>query len=155
MINRITKASVLIPTIFGALAISPLLQPQAVARTKVLIPSTKPVASSGCIGDCNTDSLLYICIVNKTKKPVHVKGENSHSNFYTHAKSKARYWWWFRRSRNAERKLVVWLNGKKYHAKYNWTAQTPEQLGPNQACFFNKWVIKENGNGKLTLTKKS
>lgn len=117
---------------------------------------TKPAnASKGCIGNCNTDSLLYICIKNTTRKPVYVSGQNAKTNFLIHAKPGGRYWYWFRRNRKENRNLTVFLNGQKDNARYNWTSLTPKQLGVNQACFFNKWEIKEKGNGNFYLRNAS
>lgn len=124
--------------------------------SSVNLVATQPAtASKGCINNCNTDSLLYICIKNTTQKPVYIKGQNAKTNFFINAKPNGQYWYWFRRARNENRDLTVFLNGKKDNAHYKWTGLTPAQLGADQACFFNKWEIKENRNGRLYLRNAS
>ncbi len=112
------------------------------------LTEAKPAnASGGCVGNCNTDSLHYICLKNTTQKSVYVGGGNDSTNFVVNAAPGGRYWYWFRRPRNNNRNLTVFLNGQRHNAHYKWTGQTPSQLGGDQACFFNKWEIKENSNG--------
>ena len=112
-------------------------------------------AAGKCIGDCNTDSLLYICLKNTTQKSVYVRGESDSTNFLVEAAPGGRYWYWFRRPRNDDRTLKVYLNGQADDARYNWTSLTPSQLGGDQACFFNKWEVKEKRDGSLYLRKAS
>ncbi|MFH7030974.1 MAG: hypothetical protein ACHBN1_37920 [Heteroscytonema crispum UTEX LB 1556] len=98
------------------------------------------------------DSIVYICIANTTNNDVYVSGEDKvGKSFTTKAQAGGRYWWWWRRERDANRNLTVWLNGQQNQAEYKWTWLSPSKLGSEQACFFNKWNIKKNQEGKLYL----
>jgi hypothetical protein len=112
MLKQIAVLSLLCSTVVGGIHLT----------------ATQPAtASKGCIGDCNTDSLLYICIKNTTQKPVYVKGQNAQTNFFVKAQPGGRYWYWFRRARNQNRNLTVFLNGQEDNARYKWTGLTPAQ----------------------------
>lgn len=100
------------------------------------------------------DSILYICIANKTNEKVYVAtSDNINGSFFVEAKPNGRYWWWRRRKRSSDRKISVSLNGKKHQAEYKWTRLAPKQIGLDQACFFNGWNIKKNRQGKLYISR--
>ena len=100
------------------------------------------------------DSILYICLTNQTDKKVYIASDdNINGSFFVEAQPNGRYWWWRRRKRSSNREISISLNGKNNQAEYKWTRLKPEQIGLDQACFFNEWEIKENPDGDLFLSR--
>ena len=142
--NQLIVLSLLCGTVAGSAVI---LAPRALAQ------NNNQNQQNGCVGsDCRQNSTLYICIANETDQQVWVNGQGTNNkNFIVQADPGRSYWYWFERPRNQNRDLTVFLNGDEHQAMFNWTGQNHQQLGGEQACFFNKWAIRENRRGQLIL----
>jgi hypothetical protein len=98
------------------------------------------------------DSIVYICMANNTGNRVYVSGDDkAGKSFEGEVNAGGVYLIKYRRDRDIDRNLKIWVNGREHQAKYKWTWVSPEELTTDKACFFNKWNIKQGQSGLAYL----